>query len=62
MPIFTIPVRWSVYAEIEIDAINLAQAIEAARSAELPSNDCVELIEDSFEVDDAALDLMYRRT
>lgn len=47
MPIFKIPVQWSVYDHYEIEADTLEEACEDANEQCLPNGD---YIEDSFEI------------
>jgi hypothetical protein len=50
MPKFTIPVFWSVAADMEIEAECLEEAIKIAYQSQLPPEEDREYIDDSFTV------------
>lgn len=64
---YTIPVRWSVYATVTVEADNLEDAVKIAkdRLPEIPLSSENEYIDDSYEIDGDEEELInaqnYRR-
>ena len=52
MKIFKIPVEWESYGVIEIEAVDLQQAIKMVENDDIPLPDNEEYIDGSFKIND----------